>query len=120
MKVVWSQDRSAVKIYGDYSPHPIIVTAEVCAMFNEDCELVFHTINNYRKRGFLPRANSSECNPFNKMDIRLAMANEFLNCRFWVYGTLYPTVHEYVRGYYKREGNDAVFLGGTVVKDYFK
>ncbi len=115
MNEQWSPDGAAVKIFGDYSPHPVIVLKEVVEHFGST-EVTFHAIHRLRKAGMLPRFGASEAWPFSMRDIELAEENVERGERYWRWGTLYPSAHEYVRGYYRAEGLYGVFAGGTRVK----
>jgi len=115
MREQWSTDGTAVKIYGQISPHPIIATASAVAHFG-DTETTFHQIHQLRRKNLLPRPEDSEAHPFSMTDINLALENKRLGYRHWQYGTLYPTVNEYIRGYYHIEGEFAVFRDNTRVK----
>ena len=115
MKTQWNVDGSAVKIYGQHSPHPIIATNDVVKHF-EDVETTFHQLHRLRKAGMLARPEAGEGRPFSMADVKLAEENEQRGHRHWRFGTLYPTVHEYIRGYHYIENGFAVFRDGTHVK----
>jgi len=114
MKEQWSSDGSAVKILGEHSPHPVIVMRAVVTHFGNTGE-TFHAIHRLRAAKLLPRPSAGERYPFTMRDIELAEDNVLRGERYWRFGTLYPSPHEYVRGYYHREGSEAVFSGGTRV-----
>jgi len=117
MKELWSLDKSAVKIYGDYSPHPVIVTKDVYEHFGGETEKVFHSIQGMMKE--MPRLRSSECHPFSMIDITFADENSYRGTsgsnRHWKFGTL-SNSREFVTGYYymSEDGTQAIFSGGTV------
>lgn len=114
MRTIWAHDNSAVKIFGDFSPHPIIATAEVAEALG-GAEKMFHEIHRLRRERLLPRANSCASFPFSLRDIELAQENEERGRRYWRWGTLYPSPREYIRGYYWIDENEAVFSDGTRV-----
>lgn len=118
MKTLWSSDGTAVKIWGDYSPHPVIALKEVVEHFGS-VEDAYHNLQHLRGDGYLPRLGSSENFPFSMKDVSLAYENRDRGTRYrercWRFGTIYPSAHEFVRGYYRIEGNTAVFSGGTRV-----
>jgi len=118
MNTQWSPDGTAVKIWGNYSPHPVIVLKEVVDYYGGDIEETFHAVQKLRK-GYLPRVDAGESFPFSMRDIQMGEENRERGTayrqRYWRFGTIYPTPTEYVRGYYHLEGNVAVFSGGTRV-----
>jgi len=114
MKEQWSPDGSVVKIFGDYSPHTVIVQKEVVDHFGST-EETFHAIHRLRKANCLSRPDAGKCFPFSMRDIEFAEENMTRGECYWRYGTLYPSIHEYVCGYYRLEGSTAVFSGGTRV-----
>jgi len=91
MNEQWSPDGAAVKIFGDYSPHPVIVLKEVVEHFGST-EVTFHAIHRLRKAGMLPRFGASEAWPFSMRDIELAEENVERGERYWRWGTL-PGYH---------------------------
>ena len=111
MKEEWAPDRSAVKIYGDISPHPIIVTKEVVDLFSGNTEAVFHEIHRLRSSKLLPRAGSSESHPFGIKDIKYALENKTIGHRHWRFSRL-QTHNEWIRGFYYIDGEHAVFESG--------
>jgi len=117
MRELWSNDKSSVKIFGDFSPYPIIVLAAVVTHFGST-EAAFHNIHALRSQNALPRPYASESFPFSMKDVELAIENQRRGERYWVFGTLYPTAYEFVRGYYHLAGDTATFSGGTNVKLY--
>lgn len=111
----WNFNNTLVKITGDYSQHPVIVTKEVYEYFG-DSETTFHNCKALCKEGYTPKASGIET----MRDLELTLENKACDSRcqnrYWRYGTIYPTVYEYVRGYYHIDGDYAVFSGGTKVK----
>ena len=114
MRVEWSRDKSAAKVYGDYTQYPEVFTAEALSMFDSP-EAAFHQVHAWRKKVLLPRMDSQSYYPFDTQDIEFAKRNEAAGTRIWRYGTLYPTVYEYIRGFYRVEDGYAVFKNGTRV-----
>ena len=118
MKAIWSNDGAAVKIYGDYSPHPQIVLKEVVEHFG-GIEEAFHRLCELRTLGFSPKTNYSESYPATMQDVEMAIENKERGGtrkeRYWKFGTIYPTPHEFVRGYYYTDGKYAIFSGGTKI-----
>jgi len=115
MRTVWAHDGSAVKIYGQHSPHPIIAESAAVEHFG-DVETTFHQLHRMRRENWLPRPSASERHPFGMRDIELADENERRQCRHWTWGTHYPSANEYVFGYHYHENGFAIFAGDIRVK----
>ena len=104
-----------VRITGNHSPHPVVITKDVFEYFNNDTELAFHTCKKLRSEGYTPKATGI----YDMRDLNLTMINKEMDTRYqnryWKYGTIYPSAYEYIRGYYRIDGDYAVFSGGTKV-----
>jgi hypothetical protein len=114
MREEWSSDDSAVKIYGDVSPWPVIAKSDVVAHFGS-VEETFHGIHRLWVEDMLPRPNANESRPFSMRDIELAEENRERGYRHWRFGSFGPPLrhrgssYDKVWGYYYEENGYAVF-----------
>lgn len=102
MNIVYSNDNSAMKIYGDHSPHPVITET---AVVNElgGPENAFHRLKQLQP--FWARSKDSEVHPFSMRDLKLTLDNERRGCRYWRWENLNgpkvkeSTGYDWVKGY---------------------
>ncbi len=122
MRTVWNKNKTAVKIYGKFSPlSPVIVTSEVVSHFGSIDE-TFHRIKEMANERILPRLGS-ESHPLNMLDdLPKAYENRLLGYRHWQYrsfnhvydDTGYDTVWGY--GHYTPNGSFVIkYRDGEIV-----
>lgn len=114
MKVIYSQDRTAMQIVGDYSPHPIYAESTVVENLG-GAELAYHKIKLLASRFMLPRMGS-QTHPLTSRDLRYANENVQRNERYWQWYSLegYPvkqdTGWDFVFGYGHKNAEGAIIL----------
>jgi hypothetical protein len=117
MNIVFAQDGSAVRITGDYSPHPVVLSAGLAEMLG-GAEAAYHEIKRLARLFWLPRMGS-EAHPLTERDLRYARINEAAGARTWRWLNLEgPVVHEatgydFVFGYCRRDGDEWVFVNAA-------
>ena len=103
MDTVYSNDRTAVKISGDYSPHIVIAMTDLVDDLG-GVEAAFHRIKKLQGACLMPRMGS-ESRPLTRRDMRYAIENESKGVRYWKWYDLqgYPvrrdTGYDFVNGY---------------------
>ena len=110
MKTQYNQDKTALKIYGDHSPHPVMLTTDV---FNEyfegDASNAFHTIKNWHKKNLLASTGI-----FDKSNLKYTVNNVCFNKRFWQWVNI-QRWNQIFWGYAHKEGGKYIFCDGTIV-----
>lgn len=81
MDITYNTSRTAVKIVGDHSPHPIFADAAVVEGIGGPVP-TYHEIKRLANMFLLPRMGSSVW-PFTERDLRYARENERLGQRHW-------------------------------------
>lgn len=109
MKTIYNQDRTAIQITGDYSPHSICAMADVVAALGGP-EPVYHEIKRLANTNRLPW-HGSEAHPLTQRDMRYARENEAMGKRHWRWFNLQngnvkrDTGYDFVYGYgYEENG----------------
>ena len=114
MDIVFAQDGSAVRITGDYSPHPVVLSAGLVEALG-GAEAAYHEIKRLARLFWLPRLGS-EAHPLTERDLRYARINEAAGVRTWRWLKLEApavrdaTGYDFVFGYCRRDGDDLVFV----------
>ena len=115
MNIVHANDNSSMKIFGDYSPHPVIADT---AVINElgGPEAAFHRLK--QLQSFWVR-QPSERYPFSARDLELTLDNERRGCRYWHWENLSGSKvkesigWDFVKGYAYQDGRSFVFVDGN-------
>lgn len=117
METTYNTDQTAVRIIGDYSPHPIYVMADTAILLG-GIESTYHEIKRLQHADRLPRMGSSS-HPLTLRDMRYARENEQRGMRFWQYKSLEgpcvkeSTGYDCVYGYGHYDGTDFVFVNAA-------
>ena len=120
MNIVHANDGSSMKIYGDYSPHPVIAEA---AIVNElgGPEQAFHTLKSMES---LFVRKGTESYPISARDLALTLDNHQRGERHWRWERLegsavkQSTGYDYMKGYGYYEGDTFVFVDGSNKPEY--
>lgn len=113
MRTEASPDGTAVKIYGDYSPYPVVAMLDVVDYLG-GVEKAFHYIKDQAARNLLPRMGS-ERRPLTLRDMEILTWNQAVGHRLWRWIDI-QRGNEMFWGYARREGTVEVFTDGTRVQ----
>ena len=109
MRIEYSDDSSAARIYGDHSPWPIVIKSEVIDLFNGDFEELFYEYHRLYRMNFLPYAGG-ENHPVSIKAWNYALENRERGEKYWWYGSKGPSGnYDVVWGFYYIDGGHAVF-----------
>lgn len=107
MRTEISPDGTAVKIYGDHSPHPIIADASVVAQLG-GAEAAFHHLKRMHNNVLLPRMGS-ESHPISMRDLELLEQNIADRQRTWRWISI-QRGRDIYWGYARQDGDVEVFV----------
>lgn len=107
MKIKYSNDNSVAKIYGNYSPWPITVSAELIELFNGDHESLFHQFHQLDRARMLPY-RGSESHPLSVRAWSYAQENMQRGERYWKWGQRMSGNWQYTGYYYTENGFDVM------------
>lgn len=111
MLVQYNQDKTAVRICGDYSIQAVELSTDVLdSYFDGDVELAFHTLKSWRMRNRLANMGF-----FDASNLKYTLDNIERNERHWQWVSLTKDGHNLYWGYAHKIGDTYHFCDGTVV-----
>ena len=111
MNTTYSTNKMAVKITGDYSPHPVFAMVDIVKNLGGE-NSAYHEIKRLQNRHFMPRMGG-ESRPLTCRDLVYAYDNEGRGFRHWQY-------RSFTGGYvFKSTGYDSVWGYGYFNNDTF-